>query len=67
MGPPGDAVTRGAGGPRRWGQRWDCALAVIAAYTAYADGDVSELTTLVLDNACDIIHICIGLSQIHDF
>lgn len=60
-------MTRGAGGPRRWGHRWDCALIVVAAYTAYADGDVSELTTLVLDNACDIIWICIGLSLIHDF
>lgn len=60
-------MTRGAEGPRRWGQRRDCALTVIAAYTAYADGDVSELTTLVLDNACDIIRICIELSLIHDF
>lgn len=42
-------------------------LTVTAAYTAYVGGDFSELTNLVLGNACDVIQIYVGLSLIHDF
>jgi len=46
---------------------WNWSLA--AAYAACVDGDVSELTSLVLDKGgvCDAIQIYVGLSLIHDF